>query len=581
MRLLAASACLVALCAAHAGPSVAATAFVDVTVLSMTDGSARQHRTVLVEGKSIIAIGPRSAVHIPIGATRVDGRGKFLMPGLADMHVHLATKAELALYVAHGVTTVFNLNGRPAHLRWRAAAESGVLLAPRILSTGPLMNEARTAAQSVAEVDRVAAAGYDGVKVYNGVSAAEYGPLVREARRLGLLLVGHVAREPGFEATLAARQSIAHAEEIVYTAFNSERNDRFDTIRLDESRLPAVARQVRDAGVFVTPTLACFHDILRQASELDAFLAAPQLKQLAPWIRAGLEPPVNRYHDRYSPRDLAFLGAAYPFQQRLVKALAQAGVRLLAGTDATLIGPVAGFALHEELEELVRAGLTPVQALRAATVNAAAFLKRPGETGQVTVGSRADLLLLGADPRRDIRHTRRIEGVMVAGRYHDRAALAASVAALPGAYEATRRSVAQALVAQPGSVDGLLDEEDPLDMLGADVLASVARERGQAGAMRVLEEASAAGSRLAGEELVNNAGYVLLGQSELALAVALLRFNTARHPDSANAHDSLADAYARSGETARARESYGRALQIDPAYINADGARRYLAATAP
>src|SRR4029453_14294883 len=129
-------------------------------------------------------------------------KGRYLMPGLADMHVHLYAAEELPLYPVNGVTSVFNLNGRPGPLAWRRKIAAGELLGPTIYTAGPTFDHPRTPEEAVAEVDRQSAAGYDAVKIYNQVSAAEYPALTAEAQKKNLVLVGHVAREPGFRATL-------------------------------------------------------------------------------------------------------------------------------------------------------------------------------------------------------------------------------------------------------------------------------------------------------------------------------------------------------------------------------------------
>jgi hypothetical protein len=260
----------------------ATSAFLHVNVIPMEREGVLEDQTVVVEGDRIKEIGPSNEVKVPGHARRVKAIGEYLIPGLTDSHVHLQSQIEFPLYLANGVTTVFNLDGRPAHLIWRQQVRSGEALGPAIFSTGPIFHEKRTAQEDVRLVDEQAAAGYDAIKIYNEVSKEEYPALIAEAKRKNLLLMGHVARGPGFPMTLQSGQSIAHLEEIVYTNFNPNNDDDFDHIVFDESKIPAVVQQTKDARIFVTATLNTFALIVQQATDLDAFLRNPELRYVAP-----------------------------------------------------------------------------------------------------------------------------------------------------------------------------------------------------------------------------------------------------------------------------------------------------------
>jgi tetratricopeptide (TPR) repeat protein len=550
----------------------------DVAVLPMDSERRLEHQVVVVRGGRILQVGLLGAVKVPKGARRIPGAGRTLLPGLTDTHVHLASPTELPLYLAHGVTTVFNLDGRPGHLAWRKAVAEGRLAGPRILSAGPTFSETMSPAEAVARVDALAEAGYDAVKIYNQVGLEEYAALIAAAKRRGLLLMGHVPRKPGFEATLRAGQSIAHAEELVYTAFNPGVEETFGLKALDEGRIPEVARKVAASGVSVTCTLTCFHDIVRQATDLDAFLKNPDLASLPPWIRTRLEPGRNRYHGRYTAEEEAFLAAAYPFQLKLARALSEAGVPLMTGTDAATIGPVAGVSVHQELEELVAAGLTPFQALRASTTAPAAYLRRPGERGTVEPGQRADLILVEGDPLKDIRATRALAGVVFAGRWRDAKGLAAWKAGAPAAHEALRRDLARSLEADPVAGLQRLAEADPEALLTGDLLADWMGRKGSGAYDHLMDRLrkEAPGAFLASESAANDLGYGLLGRKAFPEALAVFRRACADFPRSANAEDSLAKALAASGDLAGGRAHYRKALALDPAYGNADGARKWL-----
>jgi imidazolonepropionase-like amidohydrolase len=565
-----------------AAPAAESWAFVDVTVIPMDRERELAHQTVLVEGGRIVAVEPAGKLPLPAGARRIDGRGRWLVPGLVDAHVHLTSSVELPLYVANGVTTVFNLNGRPAHLDWRTRIAAGELLGPAIVTTGPTFATSHSAGEAAGLVEAQAAAGYDGVKVYNQVGAAEYPALAAAAHRLHLLFTGHVPRGPGFEAAMRAGQSIAHAEEYMYSWFNPAGDDDTAHVVYDEARIPGAVQLTKEAGVAVTPTLSCYRDILRQATDLPGYLKNPELTLLPPWILADLAPGVNRYDNRYPPDELERMRRSFALQGKLIRALATAGVPILAGTDATTIGPVAGYSLHEELAELVAAGLSPYEALRAATAAPALYFASRSENGAdagtIEPGRRADLVLLAADPLDGIAATRRIEGVMVRGRWLDKGALAAKVDAVPAGYAQMLDRLTALLASDPGAAERLLAGEDPLDLMNGAVWERVVLRDGTAAAQALVRKLRARNpdSRIAGEEAINALGYRLLAGGKAAEAIALFESNIEAFPRSANAVDSLADGWANSGDTLKAAALYRRALEIDPDYANSPFAREFL-----
>jgi imidazolonepropionase-like amidohydrolase len=536
------------------------------------------HQTVLVRDGVITEVGPVSEVQIPAGVRRIPGSGRFLTPGLTDAHVHLLSTTELPLYLANGVTTVFNLEGRPAHLLWRGWIEGGQLLGPRIFTSGPMFNVPRTAEEDVRLVDEQAALGYDAVKVYVQVSREEYPALIAEAKRKHLLLMGHIPPGPGFDAALEAGQSIAHLEEFTYTFFNPWHDSDDTHVVYDEAKIPLAAAKAAKAGVFVTATLSTYRDIVEETGGVQQYLKRPELKYLAPWTRAALQPSVNRYATRNSPQRLAQLTTSLAFQRKLLLALQQAGVPLLCGTDATQIGPVAGFAIHEELAEMVRSGLTPFQALQSATVNATRYFGRSSEFGAVRPGQRADLLLLTGNPLEHIDNTRRIAGVMVKGHWYEAATLEQLKEGIPSQYDHDLASVVKLMKSDPGAADRYLHERDPLNFLGSAALAEVMASDGAPALLRLVRDLRRTNSawELASEETVNNLGYQLLGEQKMRPALLVFGANVEDFPHSANALDSLADGHLKLGDEAKAVELYRRALQLDPSYVNAAFAKQFI-----
>ncbi|HYP00240.1 MAG TPA: hypothetical protein VER76_08620, partial [Pyrinomonadaceae bacterium] len=248
-------------------------AFTNVNVLPMDREGVLQNQTVIVADGRISEMGAAGKVKVPKGAKRIEGKGRYLMPGLVDMHAHLYSPNELPLYLANGVTTVFNLNGRPANLLWRRDVADGKLVGPTIYSCGPTIRTAQKAEEARRLVEEQSKAGWDAIKIYNGVSKVAYDVIIAEARKHNMLTIGHIPREPGFESVLKAGQAIAHAEEYVYTTFKNKTDD--------ESRIPEVAAATRDAGVQVVLTFVAYDHIIKQVETLPALLAKPEMKYLA------------------------------------------------------------------------------------------------------------------------------------------------------------------------------------------------------------------------------------------------------------------------------------------------------------
>jgi imidazolonepropionase-like amidohydrolase len=552
--------------------------FMNVNVVPMNREGVLERQRVLVRDGRIVAIGAGDSVEIPANARRIEAAGRYLIPGLTDAHVHLLSTNEFALYLANGVTTVFNLNGRPAHLLWKKQVAAGELLGPTIFTAGPTFDRAHTAEEAVHMVDEQAGSGYDAVKIYNQVSKAEYPALIAEAKRKNLLLMGHVAREPDFGMTLAAGQSIAHLEEFTYTYFNPQHDDDNSHIVYDENKIPDVVRDTAKSGVYVIATLFTYRDIVEQATNLPEFLKSPELKYVAPWTLEGLQPAANRYY-HFPEKSHAQLRTSLAFQRKLVKALADGGVPLLSGTDSTDIGPVAGFSLHDEVQEFVNDGLTPYRALQTATVNAALYFRQSSEFGTIEVGKRADFVMVGGNPLKDISYTRKIEGVMVRGRWLREDELASKLDAVPAEYLREEQQVEQYLKSDPRQAQKYLAEHDPFDRLSGAALFDLASKDGIGTVKQIITKLrdADANTSLASEETINNLGYQLIGQKKFVEAVAFLRINVDDFPKSANAYDSYAEALFDSGDVTHAVENYRKALEIDPKYGNAEGAQKFVA----
>ncbi len=424
-----------------------------VTVIPMQGERILPDQVVLISGGRIQAVGARGAIPIPRQARVVDAQGLYLLPGLTDMHVHLwHSPDDLLLYLANGVTAIRNMGsnespwwkphlGVRSHLALRESIRSGAVLAPRLFTTSPLLEDPRspffphfsdnwrgveTPSQARRAVADFQARGYDAVKIYVSLNEATYLAVVAAARQAGLPVVGHVPDSRPLNLILqnSEMHTIEHLSGYVSPYAGS---------RLPPGQREAYARLTAQSGVWNTPMLVVWHTML--PPELRPLLdARPEMRYVHRHVHADWEYDEEALDAQVGadPRFHYPDEAVQPFYD-MVLALQQADAGLLAGTDSGSEGVIPGFSLHEELEYLVEAGLTPWQALRAATVNAALALGR-ADSGIIAPGMRADLLLLEANPLEDIANTRRIAAVVLDGVYLARADLDALLEQAAAAY---------------------------------------------------------------------------------------------------------------------------------------------------
>ena len=414
------------------------TAFVGINVVPMDRDIVLADQTVLVREGRIAHVGPRTSTVVPGTARRIDGRNKWLIPGLVDAHVHLAYVLNakhnpllLRLFVAEGVTTVLNLLGLPEHRELGARVAQGEILGPTIFTSGFYVGEpyTKTAAQADSAVRQQRAAGFDMIKLHGNISADAYQSLAAAAKREEIPLVGHLPRSLGLNVALDAGQTmIAHAEEYLYGWFGLRTlTSREQVIALVDT----AAALTRKAGAWVTPTLFVFGAIPAQREKLDSVLNTPEMKRIPDVLKFDWLPDRNQYR-RIPLENMEGFRNQYALLKRVTKALHTAGVPLLMGTDAMATAAVLpGTSAHQELRALVDAGLSPYEALKTATVNAAVFLRQSGEFGVIKPGSRADLVMLDANPLQQISATSRITGVILRGRWLDRSALDSLRNAIP------------------------------------------------------------------------------------------------------------------------------------------------------
>jgi hypothetical protein len=338
--------------------------------------------------------------------------------------VHLRGRYEawLPLFIANGVTTVFNLEGRPGHLALKRRISSGAQEGPTVFTAGPFVGEptVRTPADARAVVARQAARGYDFVKVHGDLSADAYAMLTEAGRELDIPVIGHAPRNLPFSAVLENRQvALTHAEEIIQTQLRT----------LDAREAEIVARQMAEAGTWLIPTLAHFGsgaDQWGSSADVMAAVDTEAAAYLPSWLRDEWVSAENPYLG-VDPADRDRLQEMYQFHGTLIRALHAAGVPMLAGTDTPIPALAPGFSLHREIEALRGAGMSGYEALATATSNpgrfSRTFVDAGTRFGTLERGARADILLLDADPRIRTQTLGHPAGVMVRGRWYERADL--------------------------------------------------------------------------------------------------------------------------------------------------------------
>lgn len=421
--------------AAAAGDAPAALAFVGVNVVPMDRERVLADQTVIVVGDRIQRMGPAARTRVPDDALRIDARGKFLMPGLAEMHAHIPpeevsdAQAEslFLLYLANGITTIRGMLGHPSHLALRERVARGELLGPRIYTSGPSLNgnSIPSADSARAAVRHQKAAGYDFLKLHPGLTPETFDAIADEARRVGIPFAGHVSNAVGLERALAAKQAtIDHLDGYVPALVRDgapvERAESqffgFNLVdHVEESKVEALAAATKAAGVWNVPTQSLFTDWVARGA-VDALAARPENRYVpkatvANWVRSVQNLTSNEAYSEERARRFLEL------RRKIVSALHRAGAPLLLGSDAPQVFNVPGFSIHEELRALADAGLSSYEALVTGTRNVAVFFGAAREFGTVEEGKAADLILLEANPLEDVANVRRRAGVVVRGRW--------------------------------------------------------------------------------------------------------------------------------------------------------------------
>lgn len=553
----------------------------NVSVIDVTTGTVRPNVTVTISNGRIAAVDPDARLQAA-NARAVDGSGKFLIPGLWDMHVHWYDERFLPLFTANGVTGIRQMWGMPVHFDWRERVKAGRLVGPRqyIASTivdgpNPVWPGSLVVADAAAArpaVEKLQTFGFDFVKVYERLPRDAYFAIAAESKARGLSFGGHVPRAvTALEAAKAGQRSIEHLSDVLVGASSAEEDIRKHFAELfkggeaitgipvatrdallqlnerllatyDDAKATALFAAFVNQGTWHCPTLT----VLRSMASLDdpAFTSDPRLKYMPASIRHAWMPANDARLVTKRPVDYALSRRVFRKNLQVVGAMRRAGVQIIAGTD--VLNPFAfpGFSLHDELALLVEAGLTPLEAIQSATVNAAAYAGQSKEVGTIDAGKAADLVLLDANPLENIANTKRIAAVVIGGRLLQRPDLDRALNDVERI--ANLKSLSDALL-------------PTIETKG--VAAAVAQYRDLKTRARDAYEFD--------EAELNELGYRLLKAKKPAEAVEIFRLNVEAYPKSSNAYDSLAEAYMVSGNRELAIQNYRTSLQLDPRNSNA------------
>jgi imidazolonepropionase-like amidohydrolase len=430
----------------------------DVTVIPMKTEKTLPHQAVIIKDGRIVQVISDSKAKPEKDAVIIDGKGKFLMPGLFDMHAHFfyeqgehrnTCESELKVMLANGLTTARILAGHPAYLEAKSNVNSGKWTGPELMVASPqfvgrwpwptefknfeVVDTREKAAEAVRKYKEE---GYDAIKITFMVKREAYDAIVKTAKEIGIPVVGHVGPEVKLPAALAVGEQVEHMDEFIdmllpdttyndgqsVSDMNIWRRSAWATVPyLDETKIRSLVKAVKEAGIDVSPTNFFFLSSFGESMTDEQYKQRPDYAYI----------PNELLEERWSIKDRYWKNAPAAesrgkyvhLRKKMTYELWKAGVPLMAGSDSPEWFLVTGFSIHDEIETFVKAGLSPFAALQTATTNPATYLGINQRTGTIENGKEADLILLDKNPLEDIRNTRTIAGVFTAGNWYDKKAI--------------------------------------------------------------------------------------------------------------------------------------------------------------
>jgi imidazolonepropionase-like amidohydrolase len=549
-----------------------------VTLIDMTSAAAKPDMTVIVSGDRILQVGKSNATPIPKYAQVVDANGRFMIPGLWDMHVHWYEQDYLGLFIANGVTGVRIMSGAPQHYEWRKEVEAGRLLGPRMYIASEIVDgpkpfwpnsiSVKNAAEARQAVDQIKQQGADFVKVYSFLPRDAYLAIAEESKKQGIPFEGHVPLSvTAEEASRAGQKSMEHMTGIL-EACSNKRDEIFNAAQADladdevaqkptfwgphvealrqtqlntynPERANALFTLFKNNGTWQCPTLTLLHVV--GYGDDPALARDPRLRFMPPSVKASWEPS-NLFGE--TPEQFTLAKEEFETERQIVGVMQQSGVGMLAGTDTLNPFIFPGFSLHDELGFLVQAGLSTMEALQAATLNPARFMGREKDLGTIEAGKLADMVLLYANPLDDISNTKKIWAVIYNGKLYPR-----------------------------GSLDQMLEHAVTLAKRKsiAEVMMKTIQEKDADTAVQQCQQLKASdpnGYDFSENQLIG-LGYQLIAKKKYPEAIAVFKLSTEMYPKSYNTYDSLAEAYMDNGSRNLAIENYRKSLALNPQNTNA------------
>ena len=408
--------------------------FQDVTVIPMDKEGALEHQIVVTKGGKITAVGDVKKVKFSKDALVISASGKYLIPGLAEMHAHVPPiddmepmKEVLTLFLVNGVTTIRGMLGHPRHLELRSLLQKGEITGPHFYTTGPSFNGISvTSPEAGADmVRKQKAAGYDYLKLHPGLTRQKFDAIASTAKEVKIPFVGHVSFGVGvWRAIEAGYSSIDHLDGFIeglvpgIQNMDQQQAGFFGTKvadRADVTQITKLMSALKSKGIWVVPTQSLAERWISGKYTPEDFMRDPDRIYIKPeTVAQWIKTKTDMLND--SGFNVTRIEDFVKLRRKLIKECQKNGVGLLLGSDAPQVFNVPGFAAHNELEYLVLAGLTPYEALRTGTVNVATYLNRK-DSGVIKTGAVSDLILLNGNPLTDIKQTRNISGVMIGDKW--------------------------------------------------------------------------------------------------------------------------------------------------------------------
>jgi imidazolonepropionase-like amidohydrolase len=404
------------------------TVFTNVTVIPMDGEGMLENQTVVIEGDRIIEIDDHDLVKFSESATIIDGTGKYLMPGLAEMHGHVPptdpgpnaasyfddeyVESTLFLYVSAGITTVRGMLGYPNQLELKDKVNSGEMIGPNLYLAGPSFNGNSVSSpdQAKARVKEHKEEGWDLLKVHPGLTRPEYDAMAETANEIGIHFGGHVPEGVGIVHAIEMGQlTMDHIDGYVAYLDAFEQQER-------DQKMADIIQMTIDNGVWIVPTQALWETIIG-AADYEAMKQYDELKYIPKAVKQ------NYFNFADNPGSSYTIGTPEEqaeMRRKLLEEMNEAGVKILMGTDAPQLFSVPGFSIHRELPLMAEAGMTTYEIIESGTKNVGEYFANRDNFGTIAEGQRADLILLEENPLEDLNHIQNHSGVMVQGKWYSR-----------------------------------------------------------------------------------------------------------------------------------------------------------------